>query len=93
MAIMLKRWAWQRFYLVGSNRQKTCFKVLKLDRTLPLELSIMEDPEVRAGVPPAQRRDVRAGRWFISPGERARGWWWVDGGRCTRVWRSSSCSR
>jgi hypothetical protein len=36
----------QRYYLVGSNRQKTCFKVLKIDRTLPHDLAFMEDPEV-----------------------------------------------
>lgn len=35
-----------RYYLVGSNRQKTCFKVLKIDRTLPHDLAFMEDPEV-----------------------------------------------
>jgi len=47
----------KRYYLVGSNRQKTAFKVLKIDRTLPHELAFLEDPEVP---PPSSSSRPRA---------------------------------
>lgn len=36
----------QRFYLVGSDRNKRFFRVLKIDRSEPAELNISEDPVV-----------------------------------------------
>ncbi|KAJ6433631.1 hypothetical protein OIU84_017348 [Salix udensis] len=36
----------QRFYLVGSDRTKKLFRVLKIDRSEPSELNISEDPVV-----------------------------------------------
>nr|CAD7263310.1 unnamed protein product [Timema shepardi] len=33
----------QRFYLVGSNNTQTRFRVLKIDRTEPRELSVVDD--------------------------------------------------
>jgi hypothetical protein len=36
----------QRYYLVGSNVKQTQFRVLKIDRMDPHELSVMEDPHV-----------------------------------------------
>ncbi|XXG87112.1 hypothetical protein AAC387_Pa11g1879 [Persea americana] len=35
-----------RFYLIGSDRNKRFFRVLKIDRSEPLELNISEDPVV-----------------------------------------------
>lgn len=34
----------QKFYMVGSNKSRTLWKVLKIDRLEPSELSIREDP-------------------------------------------------
>ncbi|KAL5993085.1 Phosphoinositide phosphatase sac1 [Asimina triloba] len=36
----------QRFYLIGSDRNKRYFRVLKIDRSEPSELNISEDPVV-----------------------------------------------
>ncbi|XP_011003983.1 PREDICTED: phosphoinositide phosphatase SAC1-like isoform X1 [Populus euphratica] len=36
----------QRFYLVGSDRNKQLFRVLKIDRSEPSDLNISEDPVV-----------------------------------------------
>lgn len=36
----------QRYYLVGSDRQKRLFRVLKIDRSEPSDLNISEDPVV-----------------------------------------------
>jgi hypothetical protein len=36
----------QRFYLIGSDRNKKLFRVLKIDRSEPSELNISEDPVV-----------------------------------------------
>lgn len=36
----------QRFYLVGSDREKRFFRVLKIDRSEPYELNLSEDPVV-----------------------------------------------
>lgn len=36
----------QRFYLVGSDRNKRYFRVLKIDRSEPSDLNISEDPVV-----------------------------------------------
>lgn len=36
----------QRFYLVGSDRNKKLFRVLKIDRSEPSDLNISEDPVV-----------------------------------------------
>ena len=37
---------YQRFYLVGSDRNKQLFRVLKIDRSEPSDLNISEDPVV-----------------------------------------------
>ena len=34
----------QRFYLIGSDRNKRVFRVLKIDRSEPSDLNISEDP-------------------------------------------------
>ncbi|RZR89552.1 hypothetical protein BHM03_00017305 [Ensete ventricosum] len=34
----------QKFYMVGSNKSRTLWKVLKIDRLEPSELSVREDP-------------------------------------------------
>lgn len=36
----------QRFYLIGSDRERRFFRVLKIDRSEPSELNISEDPVV-----------------------------------------------
>lgn len=36
----------QRFYLIGSDRNKRFFRVLKIDRSEPSDLNISEDPVV-----------------------------------------------
>lgn len=36
----------QRFYLIGSDRNKKFFRVLKIDRSEPSDLNISEDPVV-----------------------------------------------
>ena len=36
----------QRFYLIGSDKNKRFFRVLKIDRSEPSELNISEDPVV-----------------------------------------------
>lgn len=36
----------QRFYLIGSDRSKRFFRVLKIDRSEPSDLNISEDPVV-----------------------------------------------
>ena len=34
----------QRFYVIGSSREKRWFRVLKIDRSEPSELNVSEDP-------------------------------------------------
>jgi len=34
----------QRFYLIGSDRNKRFFRVLKIDRSEPSDLNISQDP-------------------------------------------------
>jgi hypothetical protein len=34
----------QRFYVIGSSREKRSFRVLKIDRSEPSELHLSEDP-------------------------------------------------
>lgn len=41
--IKLVRSIFQRFYLIGSNNTQTRFRVLKIDRTDPRELVIVDD--------------------------------------------------
>ena len=36
----------QRYYLVGTNRTRSRFRILKIDRTLPNDLFMTEDPKV-----------------------------------------------
>lgn len=37
-------WTFQRFYLIGSDRYKKSFRVLKIDRMESSDLNISEDP-------------------------------------------------
>lgn len=34
----------QNFYMIGRDKSRTCWRVLKIDRTEPTELNIVEDP-------------------------------------------------
>ncbi|KAL0351327.1 UNVERIFIED_CONTAM: Phosphoinositide phosphatase SAC1 [Sesamum calycinum] len=61
--LMLK----QRFYLIGSDRNKKFFRVLKIDRMEPSDLNISEDPVV---YPP---QEVKSLLQRIAEGNRATG--------------------
>lgn len=36
----------QTFYIVGNNKDRSCWRVLKINRLVPSELSIHEDPRI-----------------------------------------------
>lgn len=57
----------QRFYLIGSDRNKKFFRVLKIDRMEPSDLNISEDPVV---YPP---QEVKSLLQRIAEGNRATG--------------------
>nr|DAD35789.1 TPA_asm: hypothetical protein HUJ06_006429 [Nelumbo nucifera] len=57
----------QRFYLIGSDRNKRFFRVLKIDRCEPSELNISEDPVVYS------QQEVKSLLQRISEGNRATG--------------------
>ncbi|WOL18777.1 phosphoinositide phosphatase SAC1 [Canna indica] len=56
-----------RFYLIGSDRDKRFFRVLKIDRSEPSELNISEDPVVYSP------QEVKSLLQRISEGNRATG--------------------
>jgi hypothetical protein len=56
-----------RFYLIGSDRKKRCFRVLKIDRMETSDLNISEDPVV---YPP---QEVKSLLQRIAEGNRATG--------------------
>ncbi|PIA51250.1 hypothetical protein AQUCO_01100235v1 [Aquilegia coerulea] len=56
-----------RFYLIGSDRNKFYFRVLKIDRSEPSELNISEDPVVYS------KQEVKNLLQRISEGNRATG--------------------
>ncbi|WZZ10772.1 hypothetical protein YC2023_096693 [Brassica napus] len=56
-----------RFYLVGSDRSKRFFRVLKIDRSEPSELNISEDPVVYSP------QEIKSLLQRISEGNRATG--------------------
>ncbi|CAA3032108.1 Phosphoinositide phosphatase SAC1, partial [Olea europaea subsp. europaea] len=56
-----------RFYLIGSNRNKRLFRVLKIDRMEPSDLNISGDPVV---YPP---QEVRSLLQRIAKGNRVTG--------------------
>lgn len=60
-------WCLQRFYLIGSDRNKQFFRVLKIDRMEPSDLNISEDPVV---YPP---QEVKSLLQRIAEGNRATG--------------------
>ena len=45
----------QRFYLVGSNNSQTRFRILKIDRTEPTEINVIDDKVKHTGVPVPER--------------------------------------
>lgn len=57
----------KRFFLVGSNRTKTIFKLLKIDRTDPFQLSILDDATFFT------RREMKNLLIMIDEGNRANG--------------------
>lgn len=57
----------QRYYLIGSDRYKRFFRVLKIDRSEPSELNISEDPVVYS------LQEIRNLRQRIDEGNRATG--------------------
>lgn len=57
----------QRFYLVGSDRNKRFFRVLKIDRSEPSELNISEDPVVYSP------QEIKSLLQRIAEGNRATG--------------------
>ncbi|XP_022152421.1 phosphoinositide phosphatase SAC1 isoform X2 [Momordica charantia] len=56
-----------RYYLIGSDRYKKFFRVLKIDRSEPSELNISEDPVVYS------LQEIRNLRQRIAEGNRATG--------------------
>ncbi|KAG0500949.1 hypothetical protein HPP92_001021 [Vanilla planifolia] len=56
-----------RFYLVGSDRDKRFFRVLKIDRSEPSDLNLSEDPVVYS------QQEVKSLLQRISEGNRATG--------------------
>ncbi|THU72889.1 hypothetical protein C4D60_Mb04t16980 [Musa balbisiana] len=56
-----------RFYLIGSDRDKRFFRVLKIDRSEPSELNISEDPVVYSP------QEVKSLLQRIDEGNRATG--------------------
>ncbi|XP_023550064.1 phosphoinositide phosphatase SAC1 [Cucurbita pepo subsp. pepo] len=56
-----------RYYLIGSDRYKRFFRVLKIDRSEPSELNISEDPVVYS------LQEIRNLRQRIAEGNRATG--------------------
>lgn len=58
---------YQRFYLIGSDRNERFFRVLKIDRMEPSDLNISEDPVV---YPP---QEVKSLLQRIGEGNRATG--------------------
>lgn len=63
----LTSFLFQRFYLIGSDRNKKFFRVLKIDRMEPSDLNISEDPVV---YPP---NEVKSLLQRIAEGNRATG--------------------
>ncbi|XP_018507948.2 phosphatidylinositol-3-phosphatase SAC1 [Pyrus x bretschneideri] len=57
----------QRFYLIGSDRNKRLFRVLKLDRSEPDDLNISEDPVVYSP------QEIKSLLQRIAEGNRATG--------------------
>lgn len=57
----------QRFYLIGSDKNKQFFRVLKIDRMEPSDLNISEDPVV---YPPQEVKNLLQ---RIAEGNRATG--------------------
>lgn len=57
----------QRFYLIGSDRNKRFFRVLKIDRSEPSDLNISEDPVIYS---PSEIKNLLQ---RISEGNRATG--------------------
>lgn len=57
----------QRFYLIGSDKHKKHFRVLKIDRSEPLELNVSEDPVVYT------QQEVKNLLQRISEGNRSTG--------------------
>lgn len=58
---------WQRFYLIGSDRNKKWFRVLKIDRSEPSDLNLSEDPVVYSP------QEIKNLLQRISEGNRATG--------------------
>lgn len=56
-----------RFYLIGSDRNKRFFRVLKIDRSEPSELNISEDPVVYSP------QEIKSLLQRIAEGNRATG--------------------
>lgn len=56
-----------RFYLIGSDKNKSFFRVLKIDRSEPSELNISEDPVVYS------QQEVKSLLQRIAEGNRATG--------------------
>lgn len=65
--LILFIFVFQRFYLIGSDRNKKFFRVLKIDRMEASELNISEDPVV---YPP---QEVKSLLQRIAEGNRATG--------------------
>lgn len=57
----------QRFYLIGSDRNKRFFRVLKIDRSEPSDLNISEDPVVYSP------QEIKSLLQRIAEGNRATG--------------------
>ncbi|XP_048226599.1 phosphatidylinositol-3-phosphatase SAC1 isoform X1 [Ricinus communis] len=57
----------QRFYLIGSDRNKRFFRVLKIDRSEPYDLNISEDPVVYSP------QEIKSLLQRIAEGNRATG--------------------
>ncbi|KAJ9167190.1 hypothetical protein P3X46_021858 [Hevea brasiliensis] len=57
----------QRFYLIGSDRNKRFFRVLKIDRSEPSDLNISEDPVVYS------LQEIKCLLYRIAEGNRATG--------------------
>lgn len=43
---ILKNWSMfsQNYYMIGRDKSRTCWRALKIDRSEPTELNIVEDP-------------------------------------------------
>lgn len=82
----------QRFYLIGSDRNKRLFRVLKIDRSEPSDLNISEDPVIYS---PSEKKSLLQ---RIDEGNRATGgltfvgkFYGIAGWLCLDIWLFLVC--